>query len=833
MKLKHLFILFLLSVSLVGKSEIDTTLPWTYWWVMGSSMEERDITAQFETMKQAGIGGVHLVPIYGEKGDEANYLDYLTPEWLDRFSFLVSEANRLGIGVDMTFGTGWPFGGKDITPEYAAKRIDKSGEIALTGQYVKRAAPGAEGLVIDPFSYTATRYYLKRFDLPRIRNNVRAFYNDSYEIYGANWTDDFLGEFSRRRGYDLSPYLSVIKENEELPDASRVWQDYHRTIADLLSEYFTHPFDSVAHALGGVSRNQAHGSPGNLIDLYGQCDIPETESFGSSNFNIPLVRVDENYEVDRFGRPNPLMMKFASSAAHLHGKPLVSAEALTWLADHFKVTLSQIKPQIDELFTAGINHLFFHGTTFSPVDKPFPGRLFYASTNFNRHSHFYEYLPELSRYISNCQRVLQQSSANNDLLLYFPAHDYWRKMGDNQNVYLFDVHKVRTDDELKSFDHAAIWLKNNGYAFDYISDNILRQAIVRDGAIVLSGGSYKALLIPRVNDLPFETYHEIDRLINDGARVLFEEAFPNNVTGLADYQNRQAALSDITKRWKEQLPAPDILSRLLPSKIRSEEMARKGLSFIRKQLADTTCYFIANLENRFERGIITLSSPAKSVLYSSPLTGKEQPLEIRSSSPTSVSVELSLLPGESCILKLLSHKTAGKKMNFPVFKTEKELNAPFTITFLKGEPRLLPPIVTDKLKSWTLLGDTSQTAFFSGTARYETTFELENIPSSATLDLGDLREMATVYINEVEIGKVWSVPYRLSIPKGVLKKQNKLWIDVTNLSYNRVIKMDRDGILWRNFHEINFVNIRYQPFDASGAEPVPSGLLKPIKLLIP
>ena len=55
-------------------------------------------------------------------------------------------------------------------------------------------------------------------------------------------------------------------------------------------------------------------------------------------------------------------------------------------------------------------------------------------------------------------------------------------------------------------------------------------------------------------------------------------------------------------------------------------------------------------------------------------------------------------------------------------------------------------------------------------------------------------------------------------------------IEVRNLSFNRVIDLDRKGIPWKNFHEINFVNIKYEPYDASGAEPMPSGLLNPVTL---
>src|SRR5690606_10175561 len=116
-----------------------------------------------------------------------------------------------------------------------------------------------------------------------------------------------------------------------------------------------------AHHRDAITKNQAHGSPGNLIDLYATVDIPEVETFGSSFFPIPGLRRDsaDIRNVD----PDPIMLKFASSAAAITGKPLVSSETFTWLTEHFKTALSQCKPEVEQAFLAGVNHVFYHGIT--------------------------------------------------------------------------------------------------------------------------------------------------------------------------------------------------------------------------------------------------------------------------------------------------------------------------------------------------------------------------------------------------------------------------------------------------------------------------------------
>ncbi|HWV31791.1 MAG TPA: glycosyl hydrolase, partial [Dyadobacter sp.] len=383
--MRHLILCFaflLFQLVSANAQGISTAKPWTYWWWMGSAVTKADITAQLEYFSKSGLGGVHIIPIYGVKGYEKAAIPFLGSQWLDVMQYTVREGKRLGLGVDMTTGTGWPFGGPNVTPAMAAQGmtvVDGKPSVKPTGQKVKRAAPGGEGFVLDPFNANGMQQYLSRFDsaFAKSPDKPRSMYNDSYEAYGANWTEDFAQEFQSRRKYDLLGKLSLLNDSTGNVEATLVKIDYHQTLAELLLERYAKPWTDWSRTHGFATRYQAHGSPGNLLDLYEAADIPETESFGTSRFNIPGLRVDPDYSIDQFGTPNPLAMKFASSAANLSGKKLVSSETGTWLANHFKVSLSQIKPQIDELFTAGINHVFYHGTTYSPEKEGFPGWLFY------------------------------------------------------------------------------------------------------------------------------------------------------------------------------------------------------------------------------------------------------------------------------------------------------------------------------------------------------------------------------------------------------------------------------------------------------------------------
>jgi len=461
--------------------------PWTRWWWMGSAVDERNISSVLTIYRNAGFGGVEITPIYGAIGYEKRYISFLSPEWLHMLHFTVSKADSLGMGVDMNNGTGWPFGGPQVSLNDAAtkliiqtyqqapdgyfhekialrddrqaragaqlqavtaygehgeaisllNKIDTSGKLnwepptgrwglyaAFSGrtlQMVKRAAPGGEGLVMNHFSRKAVDDYLLRFSTAFGQHvpGIRSFFNDSYEVYGANWSPDLLDEFNRRKGYDLRLYIKQLQSNDTTETVTRVKTDYRETMSQLLLEHLSLNWTAWAHQLHRMTRYQAHGSPGNLLDLYAAADIPECEAyFGLSYFAIPGLRRDTTDVINPDSDPN--VFRFASSAAHVYGKPLVSSETFVWLTDHFKTSFSLCKPEVERLFLRGINHVFYHGTTYSPDDVPFPGWQFYAATNFTPSNSLWPQIRGLNDYITRCQSVLQAGRPDNDMLVYWP-----------------------------------------------------------------------------------------------------------------------------------------------------------------------------------------------------------------------------------------------------------------------------------------------------------------------------------------------------------------------------------------------------------------------------
>ena len=263
--------------------------------------------------------------------NEQNDIQYLSPEWMEMYSFLVSESERLGLQCDLNNGTGWPFGGPHITPDIAAQKmqITQDGiKSVQTGQKVKRAAPGGEGFVMDHYNPEALKTYLKRFDEAFEKSGAKwphTWFNDSYEVYGADWTPAFAEIFKERYGYDIVPYLQMLPSKKDqgpvdlhkLSDYDRAIADYRELLGTLLRENFITPWIEWCHSHGSLVRNQSHGSPANLLDVYAQVDIPECETYGRSDFNIPGLRQDP---IKRPNDGDPAVLKLASSAAHVSGK---------------------------------------------------------------------------------------------------------------------------------------------------------------------------------------------------------------------------------------------------------------------------------------------------------------------------------------------------------------------------------------------------------------------------------------------------------------------------------------------------------------------------------
>lgn len=890
--------------------------PWTRWWWMGNAVDEKNLATALLTYSKAGLGGVEITPIYGARGYEDRYIDFLSPKWMQMLDFTVKKARQLNMGLDMNTGTGWPFGGPQITPAFAASKLivqryrlvkgqylneaivlndglhNKDGVVlqavaaygtkgevinltdqvdaagllkwqsqqddyelyalflGKTGQKVKRAAPAGEGYTLDHLNKTAVDVYLQRFDLAFASKpvGVRSFFNDSYEVYGANWAPGFLKAFKRINGYDLSLHIKELTDKDSTNTRiGRLKSDYRETMNALLLQNFTVNWTNWAHGHQSKTRNQSHGSPGNLLDLYAAVDIPETETFGSSYFPIPGLRRDSGdiRNVD----PDPIMSKFASSATHTKGGTLVSSETFTWLTEHFKTAFSQAKPEAEQLFLAGVNHLFYHGTTYTPSDVPFPGWLFYAAMNVVPANSLWPQLKGMNDYFSRCQSILQTGKSDNELLVYWPIYDQWSNpKGLDMPMKVHDIDQWL---QPTAFYKQSKLLDGAGYAIDFASDVVIANSTVTNGKVITAATAspYQTLVIPECALMPLPTLRQILSLAKSGATVIFQ-ALPLDVPGLADLEKRRAEFRALiaslkfntaSKRFQQLslgkgkvLLSADLQQALTDQKIEGEQLVKTGLKFIRRKWNNGTYYYLVNHTAKTIDEWIPLNQAGQYLTLLDPQSGDfgRVPGHVKGGK---VNLKVHLQPGETIFVyaAVQKNKEIGPVKNWLYLSKPGKpiaLNQNWQLRFTAGGPVLPRLKKLKQLVSWTELNDPEAIAF-SGTGEYTTTFILPATSHKEyILDLGKVNESAHVWINEKDAGIFWSIPYQRRVGKYLKAGKNTIRIEVVNLMANRIRDMDQSGIKWRNYHEINFVNIDYKPFDASKWEPMSSGLIGPVTI---
>ena len=705
--------------------------------------------------------------------------------------------------------------------------------LGLHGKMVERAAPGGEGYAIDHFSSTAAKDYFKRFDEAFQGKDIsylRAFFNDSYEVDDArgqaNWTPDFFQEFKKRRGYDLKANLPALFGNDGADKNARVLYDYRSTIDELLLEHFTQQWKKWGATKGAMVRNQSHGSPANTLDLYDAVDIPETEG------------------------TDILRFKFATSAANVGGKPLASSESCTWLNEHFLSSWGDVKKAIDLYFLGGVNHIFYHGSEYSPKNAPWPGWLFYAAVHFQPNNPQWKDFGTLNNYITRVQSFLQKGRPDNDVLLYYPLVDRYSEPGRDLLQHFDGMEK---NFEGTNFEHVSKWMLEKGYGFDFFSDRQLKRFKVSGSSIQTGGNSYRVILLPANKLISTESLSKLVDLAKAGATVLVYKNLPTDVPGWNDLDQRrkqfQSLLSQLSFNKEGKLKKANIgkgvflvgddMSALMDAaSVRNENVSGKGLSFIRRKNAEGTVYFIDNRSDKPFDDWVSLNAKSKAVALFDPMFGKSGLAKWRKRGD-GIEVRLQLQPYESVIVQRYSTSKNASEFKYTRKSGEAlpvSVDKKVKLQFISGGPKLpTSDTVVNNLVSWTELNDAGKN--FSGVARYSISFEKPKDSSKAfLLDLGRVHETAEVQLNGKKLATLIGPNFQVVIPAAELKQNNELVVMVANLMANRISYMDRNNLPWKIFYNTNMPARKRENvgknglFDASSWMPLPSGLLGPVTL---
>ena len=670
-----------------------------------------------------------------------------------------------------------------------------------------------------------------------VHSAPRALYYDSFENPG-NWAPELPAAFARLRGYSLEEHLDAFEGSADTDRARRVLCDYRETLSDLLLECVAY-IAEWGERRGIGLRMQAHGAPANLLDMYALASIPETEVFGASHFAIPEFRREPRW--CRPDQQSELVNRFASSAAHVAGRELVISESFTWLRNHYHTALSHIKAETDRLLLNGINGVFYHGTCFSPKETEWPGWLFYASTQANARNSIFRDIPALNAYITRCQSVLQAGRPHNDVLLYWPIYDLWMTGGNRERR--FSVHDASWLDGTSCGD-AAQWMIDQGFSFDFVSDQQLDRLSARDGALHTAGGAVlpddpctRGTVHARCDRQTF------DRVGSQRSHRACLETIAQEVPGWHEHAQREEKLRAIldTLAFQELTTrvgrgrivlSDDLLQLLTAAEVKRETLVDHELQYLRRRQSGQIVYFLVNHSAQQVNGWVRINASCRSALLMDPMTGRTGKAQI-DGPPSRSRVYLQMEPGETRILRAFASRNVDDDF-WPILQPAGEpqsVPGVWQVEFVEGGPVLPERFSTDQLRSWTEFGD-DEAERFAGAARYRNTFEISTQDVDQwIIDLGDVRESARVWVNGQAAGIVIAHPFRVDISAHVRPGKNLLEIEVANLSANRIRDLDLREVNWKKFYDTNIVTQMYKPFDASAWDLKPSGLLGPIQLV--
>ncbi|MFZ0732768.1 MAG: glycosyl hydrolase [Candidatus Sulfotelmatobacter sp.] len=917
-------ILFLLNVSLsVGQADprlvqlsrsfahpADDCRIMMRWWWFGPAVTKPEIKRELEQMKAAGIGGVEIATLYPLDLDnpETDFrnLKFLSDEHIEDLKFAGEEARKLGLRVDITLGSGWPYGGPHIPVTQAAgalrvetaaipssaasvaipnisagerleavflapdpataidlaaarlvaKPVVENGRLEIaaeaetraalffissrTGMTVKRPAVGAEGFVLDHYDESAIENHLHavgdRLMEAFADRPPYAVFSDSLEDYGSDWTPDLLREFQRRRGYDLTPHLPALVGDAGLETAA-VRHDWGKTLTELANEHYLQPLHAWAAKHHTLLRSQSYGYPPVTLSSNQYEDLPEGEGKGT----LLMWRQFSD-------------TRWAASAGHLFGKPVISSETWTWLhSPAFRATPLDMKAEADLHFLQGINQLVGHGWPYSPAIAGEPGWRMYAAGAFNAHDPWWFAMSDLASYLQRVSFAMRQGRPANDVALLLPNDDAWAKFTaiDPSAAPANAKRGISTHEAGVSVDESMGELLGSkvipqvldaGYNLDFIDAD----------AIDKLGISYPVLILPGVERLPAETYRKIEQYATHGGIVIATRRLPSTAPGLL---NADAETGQVQAISEHLFQSEGSLGHLVEDENRLGAILEQSLApdltisprnpdigFIHRKLESGDLYFLANTGNTVLRVSASFRVKAKRAELWDPFTGRISALA------RADRIDLTFQPYESRLIFLTNsaieiepEAVAGSEFD------NIDLSSDWNVTF-EG---LHQTIHMSSLQSWT---DEDRFRYYSGRAVYEKTIELPEKDAGAgksvILDFGEgaavakpnplptfnmrayfqgpVREAAEVYVNGERAGVVWHPPYRIDLSSLVKPGKNELRIVVGNTAINSLA-----GTTLPDYRLLNErYGERFVPQDMGNLRPVPSGLLGSVRLRV-
>jgi hypothetical protein len=844
--------------------------PMMRWWWFGPAVVHAELEREIVAMKNGGFGGFEIQPVYPMELDDParaiKNVPYLSPSFLDAVSFANRTGRANGLRVDMTLASGWPYGGPHIGVTQSAGRLRVAnvdvpagaasfappvlmngeklvaafvdlqqvrpallpgGRAAIapasaplvvtyyiasrTGQQVKRAALGADGFVLDHLSRSALDHHLRTVAEPLLQafgdTPPYAVFSDSLEVYGADWTDDFTDEFKKRRGYDVAPHLPAIF-NGKGEFAGAVRHDWAITQTELVNERYLTPLNDWATQHKTLFRSQTYGEPAVSMSSNRLVALPEGEGPQHRAFSFT---------------------RLATSAGHLYGRPVISAETWTWLnSPAFSATPLDMKAEADRMLLAGVNQFVGHGWPYTPPGTIEPGYSFYAAAVFNDHNPWWNVMPDVNAYLTRMSYLMRQGAPANQVAVFLPNDDVYASLVPGKVSLSAGMHKYVTPELTEQ-------ILDAGYNLDYVDAE----------SVLALGVSHPVLVMPHVTRLAPAVLEKLAAYVRGGGKIIAVGSTPSLAPGFVDAARITARVVAASKTLfaagaNVQLVANDAAVGAALGAALAPDFKISGhasdIGFVRRKLQDADLYFIANTGNGPVKATASVGARRAHAAWLDPDSGK-----LTRAVPGEFALDLA--PYASAVLVLSDAPLAAEPPRFAAPAVLADLGRDWQLAFPGAVTRRMPV-----LRSWT---DDEATRYFSGVGVYTKEINLQAAQLAGqrvTLDFGPgtplasspkvpagmramfespVREAAQVWVNGKRAGAVWHPPYQVDVTNLLVAGANCIEVRVANLALNTLAghALPDYRLLSARYGQ------RFVPQDTELVTPRPAGMLGAVTLM--
>ncbi len=712
-----------------------------------------------------------------------------------------------------------PDGTLDWTPPAGRWVVLRFG-YSLTGVTNHPASPEGTGLEVDKLSRDDVREYMNTY-LDNYKSAVgplmgkqglKYVINDSWEAGTANWTDNMIAEFTKRRGYDPRPWMPVLTGRviESSESSERFLWDFRKTLGDLLAEYHYDQITAMLHERGmghyGESHEEGRAFIGDGMEVKRSNDVPMSAMWTQK----PGVNKDlPGYNAD---------IRESASVAHIYGQNLVAAESMTASSGAWAWSPATLKPTADKEMAMGLNRFVIHTSVHQPLLDKKPGlSLGPFGQWFTRNETWAEQATPWVRYLARSCYMLQQGHFAADIA-YFYGEDsnltalFGKQGPDVPEGYNFDYFNADALVHVLRFENGQLatpsGMRYHVLALDphsqHMSLPVLRKIrdLVEAGAVVFGP---KPTDTPSLSDDPKEFQNIVDQLWGSGA---------GNSVGKGRVYGDQK-LADV-------LAAVHVEPDFAYTKPESDA----NLLFVHRKLADGDLYYLDNRNDRDEALDATFRVDGKEAELWHADTGLMEPAAYRIAGGRTT-VPLHLEPwGTVFVVFRKNAKTPSRTLPTITEEAIATVDGPWDLSF---EPDRGAPakITLDKLASWSDNPDEG-VKYFSGTGTYTKTIQAPpdwfKHGTKLSVDLGEVRNLAEVSVNGKPLGILWKTPYRADVTSALKPGPNTVEIKVTNPWVNRIIG-DRQPNAPKTY---TFTSPKFYKADS---KLVSSGLLGPVKIL--